>query len=418
MAEKQPAEGLNPKRSEMVAILQRYVKPVQRTEILPFDECRGRVAAKAVCSLNTLPNQPTSRFDGIAVRYRAFEKGPPDTSHWVEGQDYCYSNTGVAMPDGFDTVIAIEEVVVTETGLVIAAQPARRGELVNKIGSSLEQGEPLIQAGEVITPAHIGLFAAGGVAEVEVFCRPKVGVIPTGDELVPPCATPPAGKNIESNSYMIAAYLEGWGARPKVYPIVQDAPEAIAEALKLALKENDAAVIIAGSSLGTKDYTIQVLRQLGQVVVPQLAHGPGRKSSFSMVEEKPVLGVAGPPLGAQITCDLYLNPFVSALCGLPHVELRPLQVLCDDSFAPRQTDFCERVLIYRGEDGYHIRSAFAPKTTRPQMQALSTGNFYRVAGTSCKAGETTVVELLCPLEYLPQRDILPDLLGEEVQPYE
>lgn len=410
-------KGFIPKRGEMVRLILEHVRPISGTEVLPFNQTSGRICAEDAYSGNTLPNRPVSRFDGIAVRYGDFAGGPPDTSGWQEGREFAYGNTGIAMPEGYDTMIAIEDVTVKEAGIEVRAQPRFRGEMVNATGENLQKGERLIAKGEVIVPGHTGLFAAGGVAEVRVFARPRVGIIPTGDELVPPTAHVPLGKNVETNSYMIEAYLAGWGAEPCRYPIVQDDPAAIRAALAKALAENDAAIIIAGSSLGTKDYTIRVLGEMGEVIVPQLSHGPGRKSSLSVVEGKPILGVAGPPLGAQITCDLYLAPFVSALRGMPLVEMRTLEVIADDPFRPHEVDFCERVHIYKAKDGYHIRSAFAPKTTRAQMQAVANGNFYRVAGTACQTGGRTVVELLCPVEYLPERDLFMEILGEDVKPY-
>lgn len=410
-------KGIIPKRGEMVRLILECVHPIGRAELIPFDQACGRVCAEDAYSNNTLPNRPVSRFDGIAVRFADFAAGPPDTAGWREGREYAYGNTGIALPVGYDTMIAIEDVTIHEVGIEVRAQPKYRGQMVNAVGENLRKGERLIAKGEVIAPGHVGLLAAGGVAEVRVFARPRVGVIPTGDELVPPTADVAPGKNVETNSYMIAAYLESWGAVPCRYPIVRDDPQVIRAALQKALNENDAAVIIAGSSLGTKDYTIRVLGEMGEIIVPQLAHGPGRKSSLSVVGGKPVLGVAGPPLGAQITCDLYLAPFVSALRGLPPVEMRTLDAIADDPFRPHEVDFCERAHIYKAEDGYHIRAAFAPKTTRAQMQALANGNFYRPAGTSCEAGGTTVVELLCPLEYLPERDMFTEILGEDVKPY-
>lgn len=406
-----------PTREEMVNIITKYVQPTAKTETLPFAKTCGRVNAEDVYSINTLPNYPVSRFDGIAVRYADFENGPPDTSAWALGAQYTYCNTGIAMPAGYDTMIAIEDVTIHDTGIEVHEQPEYAGEMVHGVGEHLRAGELLVAKGEEIVPAHVGLFAAGGVTEVKVFAKPRVGIIPTGDELVPPAAYLPVGKNVDSNSYMIAAYLEEWGARAAMYPIALDAPGVLATALQKALGENDAVIVIAGSSLGTKDYTIRVLQQLGQVVVPELAHGPGRKSSLSLASGKPVLGVAGPPLGAQITCDLYLAPFVSCLRGLPPVALRQLEVVSDENYSPRGVDFCERVHIYKAGDGYHIRSTFAPKTTRAQMQILSNGNFYRRANTGCEKGERTTVELLRPIEQLPPCDRLAEVLGEDVEPY-
>lgn len=405
-------QSIKPKRDEMTALIQQAVGAVERREDIPFSQSCGRVCAADVFSRNTLPNRPVSRFDGIGVRFDDFAGGMPDTRQWREGREYVFCNTGIAIPDGFDTVIAIEDVEVLEQGIALHAVPKARGEMVNPVGCNLRTGEPLARRGDVLVPAHVGLFAAGGVETVPVYARPRVAVLPTGDELVPPTDQVPPGKNVESNSYMIAAYLEQWGAEAVCLPIAADSLEGIADTLQKALEQCDAAIIIAGSSLGTKDFTIRVLDRLGQVLAPELAHGPGRKSSLSVVGGKPVLGVAGPPMGAQITCDLYLAPFVAALRGVPYVRLQQLEVTCDDPFAAHPVDFCERVHIYRGQDGYHIRSAFAPETTRAQMQAIANGNFYRPANTACAVGGKTAVELLCPIEAVPDRDLLPDILGE------
>lgn len=317
------------------------------------------------------------------------------------------------LPHGYDTVIAIEDADIGENGeIFIRSLPEFKGQLVNEAGCNIKKGERLLSAGEFIRPAHVGLLASGGIAELSVYARPTVAVIPTGSELIFPSSHVPAGKNIDSNSYMIAAYLTGWGAVPYIFPILPDEPEILTDNIRKAVSDFDAVIVIAGSSLGTKDYTQKLLREMGTVLVPELAHGPGRKCSFSVVDEKPVLGIPGPPLGAQIVCDLYLSPFVSFLLGLPSKNLSPLEVICDDEFREYDVDFCERVHIYKNGSKYHIRSAFAPVTTRAEMQALSNGNFYRKAHTSCRPGDRTEVELLCPAEWIPGRDLLEEILDQ------
>lgn len=404
MADRNGEQALIPKRGEMEALIARVVQPVTQTEELPFWQANGRVCAEDVFGVNTLPNRPTSRFDGIGVRWADFAAGIPDTGGWREGREYVFCNTGIAIPEGYDTVIAIEETRFEDGRLTILEKPAAKGALVNETGSSMRQGEKLAAAGAVITPADIGLFASGGALRVSVYAKPKVAVIPTGNELVPPTGELPPGRNIESNSYMIAAYLEQWGCEAERWPIVEDEPEAIADAIREELAAHDAVIAIAGSSLGTKDYTVRVLAGMGRQLVPELAHGPGRKSSLTLVDGKPVLGVAGPPLGAQITCDLYLAPLVSALRGLPPVGMQKLAVVTDDAVRQHEVDFCERVHIYRAEDGCHMRSLFALSTTRAEMQMLANGNFYRPAGTACRPGDRVEVELLGPASFLPQAD--------------
>ena len=410
-------DKLFPNRDQMLKILRQTVMPIERIETIPFCNAADRVCAEDVYCKNTLPNYPVSRFDGIAVRYKDFENGMPDTSGWVGGNQFEYCNTGTAMPEGYDTVIAIEEVNIHDIGIEINRPPTEKGEMVNDIGSNMRDDELIIPKGEVIMPGHVGLFASGGALEVKVYAKPRVGIIPTGDELVLATDNVPIKKNIESNSHMIAAYLNGWGAEAIAYPIAEDEPGLITSTIEHAVEDNDAVIIIAGSSLGTKDYTIGVLSSLGEVVVPELAHGPGRKSSLSVIKNKPVLGIAGPPLGAQITCDLYLSPFVSFLSGRPYAEMQRLDVISDDTFMEHEVDFNERVHIYKKGNEYHIRSIFAHKPTRPQMQLLANGNYYRPAGTSCSPRGKTTVELLCPLETIPQRDLLQETLRKD-KPYE
>ena len=151
-----------------------------------------------------MPNRRTSGCDGIAVRFSDFAKGMPDTSSWKKGNEYVYSNTGVAIPDQYDTVLPIEEVVLSETGsLSLRSVPPEQGSEVNPIGSQILEGELILAKGEEIRPDTIGLLASAGFTCVSVMARPKVTFIPTGDELVPSGFPVPAGKNVESNSLMV-----------------------------------------------------------------------------------------------------------------------------------------------------------------------------------------------------------------------
>ena len=402
-----------PKRNQMVQIILNTVSPVKTTEVIPFYEACDRVLAESVYSQNTLPNTKVSRLDGIAVHFCDFASAVPDSKSWHYGQEYCYCNTGIALPAGFDTVIPIEEVQHDGDGILLGRIPQQAGELVVPPGDAMQEGECIAHQGNELTPAQIGLLAAAGILNVSVYCRPRIAVIPTGDELVSPCRHPATGKNIESNSYMIAAYLRRWGAEPLCYPIITDNPSVLRRTLEQATTDCDAIIIIAGSSLGSKDYTAQVIKELGSIIVPELAHGPGRKSSLAIIAGKPVLGIAGPPLGAQITCDLYLSVFVSALRGLPPSPLPTIEAICDDIFTTYPVDFCERVHLYQGDDGIHFRSLFSHHTTRAQMETLANGNFYRKQDSSCQPGDRTLIECLCPLSRLPQADFFAYILSKE-----
>lgn len=196
-----------PNRDEMLEILRRRISCLNKTETLPLSEACGRIAAKKLSAGYSLPNRPASAFDGIAVRFSDFTDGCPDTENWREGEDYVFSNTGVAIPDGYDTVIAIEDVTPVGSGIRLnqAALPKKKGEYVEPAGSQLCQGETLLLRGEVITAEKIGILASAGFLSVPVYAKPRVLFIPTGDELVPAGSEVPAGKNVESNSLMVLA---------------------------------------------------------------------------------------------------------------------------------------------------------------------------------------------------------------------
>ncbi|MFP3156314.1 molybdopterin molybdotransferase MoeA [Lachnospiraceae bacterium ZAX-1] len=389
-----------PTRSQMQEIIREKIKPIAQTELIPFFEGQGRILAEDVFSIHELPNMPASRMDGIGVHFADFTTGIPDTSSWKEGREYVFCNTGVAIPEGFDTVIMIENVDFYHGILSIHQRPEKRGECVNPPGDHMKKGERLVTEGMLITPAHVGLFASGGVERILVLKRPIVAIIPTGNELVAPGAYVPKGKNVESNSYMLAAYITMWGACPLQYPIALDHPETLLEILRKAIDESDMVIVIAGSSKGSEDYTMDVLGKLGDMLVHELAHGPGKHSSLTLVGEKPVVGVAGPPFGAQTFAELYLQQMIRALSGQPKPEDMLLEVVLDDEFVKHEVDFCERVHVCHTRDGYHAQAVLSRGGTRVSMVNSVNANLYRPAGSFYPAGSHAQVDLLCPLEYI------------------
>lgn len=391
-----------PKRGEMLELIDKKINYRLDSETLDSDLTLGRVCAEDVFAKNTLPNMPTSRLDGIGVRFADFINGLPDTSNWQENQEYYFSNTGIALRDGFDTVIIVEEIDFEDERLIIQTPPQFKGEYVTPVGSNMKKGEVLVPKGKRISPAHIGLLAAGGIRAVKVLKKPIVAIIPTGDELVDASQILPPGKNVESNSHMISAYLLAWGAEPKTYPIVQDDAEAILTVMRKAVVESDMVLILAGGSKGTRDFTLDILNQLGDVVVEALAHGPGRRSSLALVEDKPVVGVAGPSYGAQIFSELYLHPIVNKVLQQPYEPFETLNVILDQEFVVHEVDFCERVSIVKKADGYHASAGIGQSRTLAQSINSINGNFYRPMGSGYKPGDVAEIELLCPLTYIPE----------------
>lgn len=327
------------------------------TETVPLEEACGRVLADTLCARHDLPNKPTSNMDAIAVRFADFAEGMPDVASWQRGDQFQFCNTGVAMPDGFDTAIAIENVEVAEDGESLTAllrAPEQQGAATSPVGSTMEKGTVLVEAGTPLNPVHVALLAQSGHTTVPVVRKPRVAFIPTGNELVDACANPPAGKNIDCNSLNVCAKLQGWGAEPMRFPIVPDNWNALKEALDQATEQADIVIINAGSSKGSDDFTCEILEKYGTVLNHETNAAPGKHASCSMLNGTPVVGISGPPIAADLNVEMFAKPLVDAfLYG--SVQEPPIIYAClaeDMPMEPRRVNLTKRVKLTRDEEGY------------------------------------------------------------------
>ncbi len=303
-------------------------------EIVDVRESFGRVLAADVRSTVDSPNVLQCMMDSIAVHWDDFADGEiPDTSTWTRGDDWEFANTGVAMPEGFDSAIVIEHVEVSddESSVKISAAPSARYAGTKPVGSNISVGDILATAGQRITAYDAARIASGNVTAVRVRVRPKVAFIPTGEELVSPGGKIEKGRNIETNSLLVRGKVARWGGEPMIFDVVEDDPAKIEEALLHACSIADIVVLNAGSSKGSDDWCCEKLDELGEVVCHETNHGPGHHSSYAMMEGKPVVGISGPPAGASFTLDFYLRPLVMRFLGLPE-EPRKIPVRLTEAF--------------------------------------------------------------------------------------
>ena len=282
-------------------------------EEVPIGQAIGRVLAHDAVARLDMPNALTCCMDSIAVHWDDFAEldgGLPNTTDWVRGRDWEFANTGVAMPEGFDTAIVVEHVRVSEDEqhVELAAAPSKRFAGTRPAGSKFHEGDVLVEAGTIITPLLAAHIASGNNSVVEVIAKPKVAFLPTGNELVPVGGAIPLGRNIETNSLLMKGKIEQWGGEALLYPITPDNPEALEAALRKAAAEADIVVLNAGSSKGSDDWSLEILERIGKVLYHQTSHGPGHHSSCSVLDNTPVIGISGPPGGAAFTADFYLWP--------------------------------------------------------------------------------------------------------------
>ena len=364
-------------KTEAVSIILENCRFSPESEVISVGNSIGRILAEDVYSRWDCPNCLTCRMDSVAVHWEDFENGMPDTADWTRGVQWEFANTGVAMPEGFDTAIVVEHVIFSENDTKIAfdAMPSGKFAGTSNAGSRMKKGSLLVSAGTEITPLIAAHITSGNNTEVKVIKKPRVVFMPTGNELVKAGSDVPKGKNVESNSVMIAAKIKAWGGEPIVYDIVPDSREALKAALAKAADEADIVVLNAGSSKGNDDWGIEMLEEIGTVFYHQTNHGPGHHSSFGLIGSTPVVGISGPPGGAAFTTDYYLYPAMMAYLG-KEPQLKKIKVRLGADIA--------------GADKYHkMKSAGTPKA---ENRPAETGEFYSIKQMTLRVSEDGMTE--------------------------
>lgn len=304
-------------REEAVGLLLDASSFQPAVETVPLEQAYGRVLARDAVAQLDMPNCLTCCMDSVAVHWDDFQDGMPDTGTWQRGVQWEFANTGIGMPEGFDTAIVIEHVQLSDDEQRIAfdAMPSERFAGTRPAGSKMREGDVLVKAGSLLTPLLISHVASGGNTAVDVLARPKVAFIPTGNELVPPGTALARGKNYETNSLLVCGKVEAWGGQTFVHDIVPDNQELIKQAVLDCCAQADIVVLNAGSSKGSDDWNVEMLEEVGSVLFHQTCHGPGHHSSGAVVDGTPVVGISGPPGGAAFTTDFYVKPLVERFLG-------------------------------------------------------------------------------------------------------
>ena len=286
-----------------------------RTERIRVQDSFGRITARAVYAHINAPHYACSAMDGIALWARDSFGATETTPVTLRPGQFAEIDTGDPIPEGCDAVIMVEELVRNDDGSVTIHAPAAPWQHIRQIGEDVCAGEMILPSFMAVTPAAIGAMIAGGVLELEVLAKPVVGVIPTGDEIVPPCADPRPGDILEFNSSIFSAMLSSWGAEAKTYPIVKDKYDQIRDMLQKAAEECDMVILNAGSSAGRDDYSAAAVREVGQVLYHGIAIKPGKPAILGCRGAVPILGVPGYPVSGIIVIDELLRPLIDLWYG-------------------------------------------------------------------------------------------------------
>jgi molybdopterin molybdotransferase len=303
-------------------------------EEVPLTAAVGRVLAKPVRAQEDVPPYTRSTVDGYAVRaedtFGATEAlpalldlvedirmGAVPQKRLAPGQASRIA-TGGMLPPGADAVVMVEHTEELDATSFAVLRPVAPGENVIRAGEDVAAGEELLPANSRLRPADIGALAALGITEVPVWRRPRVAVLSTGDEVVPPEQTPAPGQIRDSNSYSLGAAAQEAGGEAVYLGLVRDEYRAVLDGVRRGLEVADVVVLSGGSSVGVRDVAAQVLTDLGPpgVLVHGVALRPGKPVLIALCQGKPVFGLPGHPVSALVTFDLFVRPAIHRLLGL------------------------------------------------------------------------------------------------------
>ncbi|MBC7339349.1 MAG: molybdopterin molybdotransferase MoeA [Firmicutes bacterium] len=328
------------RRSVLEALGWSTASRARGVEELAIEECAGRVLAADLVAPEDVPGFPRSTVDGYAVRaqdtYGAGESLPAylvlagelrmgEAPEKPLGQGECMAvATGGALPEGADAVVMLEHTETPGDGTVAVMRPVSPGENLVRPGEDIREGQVVLPRGRVLRPPDLGVAAALGYTRLPVYARPRVAIISTGDELVPPGEKPGPGQVRDVNACALAAAVRGEGGIPRLLGIVPDDRDALDRALREGL-ESDCVIVSGGSSVGARDLVAGALAELGEpgVLVHGVAVRPGKPVIIAVARGKPVYGLPGHPVSALVTFYLLVRPVIRYLAGADPFPVEP-----------------------------------------------------------------------------------------------
>lgn len=364
-------------------------------------ESSGRITASAVYAAISAPHYPASAMDGIALKAGDTFGAGETTPVILSPDQFTVLDTGDPVPEEYDAVVMIEDVIWQVDGSAKLFASAAPWQHIRQIGEDVCAGEMIVPSFTEISPSAIGAMLAGGVLEVPVLRRPVVGIIPTGDEIVPPTSDPKPGDIIEFNSSIFSGMLEKWSAVPRVYPIVRDKKDEIRGAVETALAECDIVLLNAGSSAGREDYSTEVIQSLGEVYLHGIAIKPGKPTILGISGSKPLLGIPGYPVSGIIVLEEFLKPVIDTWYHSAPVNAERVKATLSKSVVSG-LKYKEYVRVRLGEVGGKLMASPLNRGSGVVTSFMKADGMLTVPQgvEGYQAGDTVEIELFRPADTL------------------
>ena len=312
--------------------------PRVMTEEIPLEQAGDRILAENVVADSNLPDFPRATMDGYAVfassTFGASDGNPayltvngavemgqsPDFS--ISPGQACRIPTGGELPTGTDSVVMIEHVAKLDDTTIEVYRSVAPGQHVLTVGEDFKNKDTIIAAGQKLRPQECGLLAAFGRATVTVYKKPVIGIISTGDEVVSISETPGPGQIRDINSYTLSGQVLKAGGVPVSYGIVADDYDALSDRCRTALDCSDMVLLSGGSSVGTRDYTIEVIFDLPDagILVHGISISPGKPTILAKAMNKSVWGLPGHVVSAMVVFKMVVLPYIEHIAGMTAVS--------------------------------------------------------------------------------------------------
>lgn len=409
--------------------LKKYMRALETEKLTPQTEWMsaydslGRITSGPIYAKCCSPLFNAAAMDGIAVISKNTKEARESAPLTLKlGIDYKIIDTGDPIKAPYDAVIMAEDIIEIDDETVQIIESVPEWNHVRSIGEDIVSGEMILPTGHEIRSVDVGVLLASGNVRVEVKARPRVGIIPTGTEIIAPGEEPKEGDIIDSNSGMFAAMVQEKGGFPTIYDIVDDDYDAIKQKVFAAIKEQDIVVVSAGSSAGTEDYTVHILREIGDVIIHGVAMKPGKPVILAIVEGKPVIGLPGYPVSAYLAFENFVYPVLDKLSGRKEKTRKTIQAVVSRRMVS-SLKHREYVRVKVGKVGNRFVASPQARGAGAAMSLVRADGFCVIPQNSegYEAGEMVEVELYHDVEEIENtlvsigsHDLILDIISDRM----
>ncbi len=328
---------------EALRIVTETAHPLTRTHYVPLEKSSGLVLATDIIAAQDVPPFDRAAMDGYAVlandTFSASRQTPKslrciETVHTGNiptkqvGTGECAEiATGAPMPEGADAVVMVEETERANNGTVDIFKPVHPKQHIGRRGADIAVTQKVLGPGDLLTPSRLGAIAALGIPNVEVYDRPRVALLSTGNEIVEPGKPLEPGHIYDINRFTLGSIVGIHGGVSTAYPVATDSLKSLGEAVDTILKnKTDILVFSGGSSVGEKDLTLDILQEKGKVLFHGISVKPGKPTVFGRIGSTPVFGMPGYPTSCLSNAYMLLVPLLRIMAHLPPYQTRTVTV--------------------------------------------------------------------------------------------